>query len=253
MNKLLKSEILLEIYLAFGTLIFLLLLLFKFNTFSYVVFGITIVGVVAIVLYQSLYIQQYNKEYVKNAKISNGIYKKNSNKILRYKQDTLCKEISYLVCSPIFMMDIGLVFFLFKDSIVEDEMDEYLLYFILLVAGIAFTKSIITTILNLIKLKSIDIELDNNDYQTIDAIPTNIKLLCYGRQRYRNYNKIGYGVEFSFGKLKLVGLVEFPYTSYYHMRDIVKEDLMGKKYKLTYLKTSKVIVDLDSRVINTLR
>ena len=32
-----------------------------------------------------------------------------------------------------------------KDSIIEDQMEEYLLYFILLAAGIAFTKSIITT------------------------------------------------------------------------------------------------------------
>ena len=250
MNKLNKIYILNQYVITFGALIFLLML----SLDLFIVANIIILITIGFIVYECIngFIYYFNRKKVYLNDRNKIINEKEINRIKNYKLN----KINLLICNLITMpLVIVLMFMLYKnnkENIIEMTDNVYYAYFIFILLVGLMIYCLIKDINKIRVLKTIDNDLLNQNYETINNVVKEVKPLYYGYGR-KSSLKEGYGFEFVFNNdLKVTVLVEFPFIGTYKVDKIIKEEFIGKSFKLTYLKESKLVIKNDEKIIKVL-
>jgi hypothetical protein len=258
MNKMLKSENLFQGVGTFGFLGALLFKLFGYDVLAIIFVVITAVLMFLLLVFQYISVEKYKKMYINNNEsvnnLNNDIHKDMVNKIIFYKRDIKIHEICYLIFYPFILIDVVLIYYIFGAQLFADGETEILWYMILILFFIISLKSIINSVKQIKKLNTIDFDLENRNFEVIKEKPVKIKPLYHGKVSRRNSLKVGYGLEIHFeNNLILIALIDFPFIGNKQIEKIIEEELMNKKYTLKYLSNSKVIVEIDSKIIEVFK
>ena len=257
MNKFLRSELVIELTIVFGIFVCLLCFLFEQEYFAYIFGPITLVIVIVNYVYLVLFISKYKDTYIKSHSKDTELENKEDNiiyQIKRYKKDTIIYNLFMYIIEPFYVIDLLLGYNIFKDVETLKDIPEYIMYLIIFLTSGITIYSLIKITKEIIELSKVDIDLENNNIEIIKAKPISIKPLYYGSGKYNDKVRIGYGIVITFDKhLSLTALIDFPYIGRKRMKSIIEEELLDKTYNLTYLKNSKIITKLDSKLIRALK